>query len=62
MISIFMGPFEVFGCLDFEFGLDAVAESESVSRRGTLRLIDAEASYSVSFTAVGRKEVNPLEV
>ena len=62
MISIFMGPFEAFGCWDFKFGLDAVAESESLSRRGTLRLIDADASYNVSFTAVGRKEVNPSEV
>lgn len=33
--SILMGPFEALGC-DFTISLDAVAESESMSRRGTL--------------------------
>ena len=56
-----MGPFEALGC-DFKVNLDAVAESESVSRRGTLRLTDADASYSASFAAVRRIAVNPLEV
>lgn len=59
--SILMGPFEVLGC-DFKVSLDAVAESESVSKRGTLRLMDEDASYRASFAAVRRMAVNPLEV
>ena len=59
--SILMGPFEVFGW-DFKIGLEAVAESESKSRRGTLRLMDVDASYSGSVAAVWRMAVNPLEV